>query len=155
MKTTRTHHHLRIALALSVTLLTAQAANDTDQQAELAKQLNNPVADLISVPFQNNCLFNVGPGNGFRELTNIQPVIPFELNANWNLISRTILPVIYQEGLFPGSGTSSASATPCRVRFYHPSPPNPSSGASARHSCCPPPPMTCSATNNGAPDPPR
>ena len=105
MKTTRP---LLIALTLTSTMLSVHAATppptEEDQQTELAKKLNNPVADLISVPFQNNFLYNVGPDNGFRELTNFQPVIPFELNEHWNLISRTILPVIYQEGLFPGSG---------------------------------------------------
>jgi hypothetical protein len=64
---------------------------------DLAKKLQNPVAALISVPFQNNFDFGLGPSNdGFRYTLNIQPVIPISLNRDWNLISRTILPIISQ-----------------------------------------------------------
>jgi hypothetical protein len=121
--------HLITTLALTGTLLSARAATPpataTDQAEELAKKLNNPVADLISVPFQNNFLFNVGPGNGFRELTNIQPVIPFELNEHWNLISRTVLPVIYQEGMFPGSGHQFGLGDTVQSLFFSPKSPDP------------------------------
>jgi len=75
--------------------------------AELAKKLSNPVAALISVPFQNNFEFGGGPNDdGFRYLLNFQPVAPFSLNEDWNLISRTIVPVISQEDMI---GTSSQS----------------------------------------------
>jgi hypothetical protein len=64
---------------------------------DLAKKLQNPVAALISVPFQNNFDFGLGPSSdGFRYTLNIQPVIPISLNGDWNLISRTILPIISQ-----------------------------------------------------------
>ncbi|MBL8541725.1 MAG: transporter, partial [Betaproteobacteria bacterium] len=61
---------------------------------ELAKMTQNPVANLIGVPFQNNTNFNVGPQKGTQNILNIQPVIPITLNENWNLITRAILPVI-------------------------------------------------------------
>ena len=71
---------------------------------ELAKQLVNPVAALISVPFQNNLDFGFGPIAGSRYTLNLQPVVPFGLSSQWDLISRTILPVLYQDEFVSGSG---------------------------------------------------
>ena len=75
-----------------------------ESASELAKKTQNPVADLISVPFQNNFNFGVGPGNDLQYVLNIQPVIPVRLNADWNLITRTIAPVIHQPEMAPGAG---------------------------------------------------
>ena len=61
---------------------------------ELAKIAQNPVGALISVPFQNNTNLNVGPGKGTQNILNIQPMIPISANDDWNVITRTILPVI-------------------------------------------------------------
>lgn len=72
--------------------------------ADLAKKTQNPVADLISVPFQNNVNFGVGPQDDVQYILNVQPVIPFRLTEDWNLISRTIVPLIYQPELAPGVG---------------------------------------------------
>jgi len=83
---------------------------------ELRDAVQNPVASMISVPFQNNTDFNIGPDNKTKNTLNIQPIFPFELNDNWNLITRTILPVVSQPGLFPwqdrtnGLGDTSFSA---------------------------------------------
>ena len=79
---------------------------DAMDATSLAKETQNPVADLISVPFQNNQGFAFGPhsygkGNRVQDILNIQPVVPVHLNENWNLISRTILPVMEQP--LPGS----------------------------------------------------
>jgi hypothetical protein len=63
---------------------------------ELADKLSNPVASMISVPFQNNSDWGIGPYNGSKNTLNIQPVIPFKLSANLNLITRYILPVVDQ-----------------------------------------------------------
>jgi len=89
---------------------TLQASNQSAQSsdADLAQQLANPISSLISVPIQGNIDFGVGPGDGTRSVNNIQPVIPFELSENWNLISRTILPVIDQEGLAPAGDSLDA-----------------------------------------------
>jgi hypothetical protein len=72
------------------------------QEAALAKKLQNPVANLISVPIQNNWDFGIGPANAMKYTANIQPVIPFSISEDWNLILRTILPVIYAESPVKG-----------------------------------------------------
>ncbi len=72
----------------------------------LARAAQNPVANMISLPFQNNTNLNYGPNGHAQNILNIQPVIPIELNADWNLITRTILPLVSQPGLAPGEGTT-------------------------------------------------
>lgn len=68
---------------------------------ELAKLAQNPVGNLISVPFQNNTNLNYGPEKGTQNVLNIQPVIPISVNSDWNVITRTILPVISMPALGP------------------------------------------------------
>jgi hypothetical protein len=89
------------------TISDTAAAGGPVSAEELAKKLSNPVASLISVPFQSNFDFNTGQDNDqFKYTLNIQPVIPLSLGADWNLIARIIQPVIYQEELFPGQGNN-------------------------------------------------
>ena len=71
----------------------AFSASGGNQAADLAKKLQNPIADLISVPFQNNFDYGGAQGHGSQYTVNIQPVIPFKLTPDWNLIVRTIIPV--------------------------------------------------------------
>lgn len=86
-------------------LQTSAPAEGSGSAQELANKLSNPVASLISVPFQSNFSFNGGDDNdGFNYTLNIQPVIPVSINEDWNLIVRVIQPIVYQEPLFPGQG---------------------------------------------------
>jgi hypothetical protein len=119
---------LALCLAAGLSSGVAQDAGNApaDEAAELAKKLSNPVAALISVPFQSNFEFGGGPdGDGFRYLLNVQPVVPFALNDDWNLISRTILPVISQDDMI---GTSSQTGLGDIVQSAFFSPKEPTSG---------------------------
>jgi hypothetical protein len=83
-----------------------QGGDAAVSQAALAQELTNPLADLMTIPFQMNYDRDIGHTDDGRKLQiNIQPVVPFRMNEEWNLISRTILPVISQKDLFPGSGS--------------------------------------------------
>jgi hypothetical protein len=73
--------------------------DDKAQEAELAKKLQNPVASLVSVPIQNNWDFGIGPAHAMKFTANIQPVIPVGISDDWNLIIRTIVPVIYADAV--------------------------------------------------------
>jgi len=101
MLTTRASKLLAVTCAV-FGLTTAQA--QTDEAAELAKKLANPVASLVSVPFQLNYDENFGADDeGSKTVLNIQPVAPLELNDKWNLITRTIVPLVSAHDVPPGS----------------------------------------------------
>jgi hypothetical protein len=72
-----------------------------DDASALAEKLQNPIADLISLPFQNNTNFNVGPNKGTQDILNVQPVIPIHINEDWNVITRTILPLVWTPSFQP------------------------------------------------------
>ncbi len=87
--------------AFSVAVLLAAAPVFAEMSAqELAKLAQNPVGNLISVPFQNNTNLNVGSKERTQNILNIQPVVPISVNSDWNIITRTIVPVISQPAPF-------------------------------------------------------
>ena len=81
----------------------ALAALDVESNTELARKTQNPVADLISLPFQNNLNFNAGPHRGVQDTLNIQPIIPFHINEDWNLITRTVVPLEWNPSAQPAA----------------------------------------------------
>lgn len=97
---------LRIMAPLIAVLGVGSPALADSSDAELAQELTNPLAAMVSVPIQMNFDRDIGPvEDGSKITTNVQPVIPFDASPNWNLISRTILPIIYQDDLWPGAGS--------------------------------------------------
>ena len=91
-------------------------AGNGNNATALAKKLQNPIGDLYSFPFQNNTNFNTGPHKGTQDILNVQPVIPIHVNEDWNIITRTILPLVWQPSLMPaqtvpfGTGPTTFSA---------------------------------------------
>ena len=88
---------MKLSLTLPLALLSALSFANAEDQAELqslAKAAQNPIASMISLPFQNNANLNIGPNEQTQNILNIQPVWPFQINDDWNLITRTIVPVV-------------------------------------------------------------
>jgi hypothetical protein len=105
-------------LALGMIFASHAHAQNAD---ELAKQLSNPIASLTSVPMQLNYDDGFGAdGDGTKVTLNIQPVIPVSIGENWNMISRTIVPLVSQEGIFAGAGSQSGLGDVLQSLFFSP-----------------------------------
>jgi hypothetical protein len=131
MKPTHARHLVGAALvgmlAFSAPVFAqATAPGTAAREADLAKQLSNPISNLISVPFQMNVDFGAGPdGDGVQYKLNMQPVVPLSISRKWNLITRWILPAISQHDV---TGTSSQSGLSDSVVSLFFSPKAPTSG---------------------------
>jgi hypothetical protein len=127
--TAKTSHKQDLVVTALFAALAIASADACAQktEAEIALAAQNPVAAMISVPFQYNYDQNIGPQEtGHKNYVNVQPVIPISLNDDWNLISRTILPVVWQQDIFPGSGSQSGIGDITQSFFF--SPKNPTAG---------------------------
>ena len=96
---------------------------DFEGETELAQAAQNPVGDLISLPFQNNTNFGFGPYDRTQNVLNIQPVVPISLSSKWNLITRTIFPVITQPDFFSESGSTTGLGDTNFTGFLSPAQP--------------------------------
>ena len=102
---------------------TTFARAQTDSTAELAKKLQNPIANLISVPLQSNWDFGSGRAHAMRYTLNVQPVIPISLGKDWNLITRTIVPFIHAESPVPGGDSAGGTGDITQSFFVSPKEP--------------------------------
>jgi len=109
-------------LATACVLVHAPARAEMSAE-ELAKLAQNPVGNLISLPFQNNTNLNFGPEKGTQNVLNIQPVIPISVNEDWNIITRTILPVISMPSLGPGIDSTNGIGDTVFTAFLSPARP--------------------------------
>ena len=93
-----------------------------EDETELAQASQNPIANLISVPFENNLDFNVGPEDGEVYVLNLKPVVPVNL-GEWNLINRFIIPVSHQEERFANEGSETGLGNATYQAFFTPAQP--------------------------------
>ncbi len=111
-----------VALLLPAASRGQQPAPPTaEESAELQKKLSNPISDLVSVPFQFNWEQGVGPNEQTRFILNVQPVMPFQLNEDWNLIARVIAPLVSQPPLFDGGDATFGIGDILASFFFSPS----------------------------------
>ena len=104
----------------------AEVTSDAEQRenAEIAEELTNPIADLMIFPIQINYDQDIGSrDDGWRLQMNFQPVIPFHLTEHWNLISRIIVPVTYQEDIYPGEGSQFGLGDTSMSLYFSPKEP--------------------------------
>jgi len=110
------------SVALAV-LAAASPAHAEMSAEELAKLAQNPVGNLISLPFQNNTNLNFGPEKGTQNVLNIQPVVPISISPEWNIITRTIVPIVSMPALGPDDSRVNGVGDTVFTAFLSPAQP--------------------------------
>jgi hypothetical protein len=109
-------------LFAAVLAMPSIAMTDAETKA-LAKKSQNPVAKMISVPFEYNFNGEFGPNNGKQHVLNIKPVMPVAIGENWNLIHRAIIPLVSQPGIPGGPNRQNGLGDTTYQGFLSPSNP--------------------------------
>ena len=110
-----------LVCCVTVVFLADYVYSGSSDNSDLAKQAQNPVANLISLPLQNNTNFGIGPDNETQNILNIQPVWPFEITENLNFITRTIIPVVSQPDILTsGEGRINGLGDTTFTGFFSP-----------------------------------
>jgi hypothetical protein len=120
LKAKRRHFGCACGLITAILTLPAMAMTDAETHA-LAKKSQNPVANMISVPFENNYNGQFGPNNGDQNVLNIKPVMPMAIGENWNLINRVIMPLVSQPGIPGGHNRQNGLGDTTYQGFISPS----------------------------------
>jgi hypothetical protein len=122
-QTSKTHRQVVTFVVATTSVLLALHSTFAQEKSdeELVKELSNPVASLISVPFQSNFEFKLGPNNdGFRYTLNFQPVVPISLTKDWNVIVRTIVPIIDQTDVIAPNTSQGGLSDITQSFFFSP-----------------------------------
>jgi hypothetical protein len=123
MNTRSTGLTMRASAAILAGLFLHGPTSAQEGAQDLAKKLSNPIASLISVPFQFNYDDGYGANDGEKAVVNVQPVVPISLSADWNMISRTIVPIAWQDDIAGPSGDQFGLGDTLQSLFFSPAVP--------------------------------